>query len=151
MNAPATRTFCIPVVHAYVEHDGGTRPTRSARLSQITTFDEGDTTIPTVLGFSELACAEASDTALVETAYRIGSARSRSGRGAPRSGAGYPTGPLVADRKKAQGGVLRIGGRFPPPYPPPSEGGVERMLPFPFGKGRNLVSQPEQEIEDQYQ
>ncbi len=50
---------------------------RSARLSQITTFDEGDTTIPTVLGFSELACAEAPDTALVETAYRIGSARGR--------------------------------------------------------------------------
>jgi len=77
MNAPATRTFCIPVVHSRVEHDRGASPTRSARLSQITTFDEGDTTIPTVLGFSELACAEAPDTALVETAYRIGSARGR--------------------------------------------------------------------------
>ncbi|MBA2592186.1 MAG: hypothetical protein M3495_20515 [Pseudomonadota bacterium] len=77
MNAPATRIFPIPIVHACVEHDGGARPSRSARLSRITTFDEGDTTIPTVLGFSELACAEAPDTALVETAYRIGSARGR--------------------------------------------------------------------------
>lgn len=69
MNATATRTFCIPVVHARVEHDGGARPPRSV--------DEGDTTIPTVLGFSELACAETPDTALAETAYRIGSARGR--------------------------------------------------------------------------
>jgi len=77
MNAPATQIFPIPIVHRSVEHDGGARPARSARLSQITTFDEGDTTIPTVLGFSELACAETLDTALVETAYRIGSARGR--------------------------------------------------------------------------
>jgi hypothetical protein len=49
MNAPATRTFCIPVVHSRVEHEDGARPTRSARLSQITTFDEGDTTILGVL------------------------------------------------------------------------------------------------------
>jgi len=77
MNAPAAQIFPILIVHCCVEHDGGARPTRSARLSQITTFDEGDTTIPTVLGFSELACAEAPDTALVETAYRIGSARGR--------------------------------------------------------------------------
>ncbi len=77
MNAPATRIFAIPIVDSCVEDGGGARPTRSARLSQITTFDEGDTTIPTVLGFSELACAEAPDTALLETAYRIGSARGR--------------------------------------------------------------------------
>ncbi|MGQ0595074.1 MAG: hypothetical protein ACT4QB_21275 [Gammaproteobacteria bacterium] len=76
MNAPATQTFPILVVHSCVE-DGGARPARSVRLSQITPFDEGDTTIPTVLGFSEGACAEAPDTALVETAYRIGSARGR--------------------------------------------------------------------------
>ena len=76
MNAPATQIFPIPIVHSCVEHEDGARPTRSARPSEITTFDEGDTT-PTVLGFSELACAGAPDTALVETAYRIGSARGR--------------------------------------------------------------------------
>jgi hypothetical protein len=69
MNAPATQIFAIPIVHSCVEDGGGARQTRSV--------DEGDTTIPTVLGFSELASAEASDTALVETAYRIGSARGR--------------------------------------------------------------------------
>ena len=77
MNAPATQIFPIAIVPSCMEDGGGGRPTRSACLSQITTFDEGDTTIPTVLGFSELACAEAPDTALVETAYRIGSARGR--------------------------------------------------------------------------
>ena len=77
MNAPATQILPISIVHSCMEDDGGARPTRSARLSQIVTFDEGDTTIPTVLGFSELACAEAPDTTLVETAYRIGSARGR--------------------------------------------------------------------------
>ena len=74
MNAPATQILPISIVPSYMEDGGGARPTRSAR--QITTFDEGDTT-PTVLGFSELGCAEAPDTALVETAYRIGSARGR--------------------------------------------------------------------------
>lgn len=77
MNAPATQMFPIPIVHSCMKDGGGARPTRSARLSQSITFDEGDTTIPTVLGFSELACAEAHETALVETAYRIGSARGR--------------------------------------------------------------------------
>jgi len=77
MNAPATQIFPIPIVHSRVEDDGRARPARSARPSHITTFDEGDTTIPTVLGFSEFACAEPPDTALVETAYRIGSARGR--------------------------------------------------------------------------
>jgi hypothetical protein len=82
MNAPPTETFPIPIVHSCVEDGGGTRLTRSARLSQIIPFDADDTTIPTVLGFSELACAEAPETALekvglVETAYRIGSARGR--------------------------------------------------------------------------
>ena len=76
MNAPATQIFSVPIVHSSVDHEGGARPTLPPRPSQITTFDEGDTT-PTVLGFSELACAEALDTALVETAYRIGSARGR--------------------------------------------------------------------------
>lgn len=76
MNAPATQILPIPIVHSCSEHDSGARPTRSAGLNQITTVDEGDTT-PTVLGFSELACAETPDTALVETAYRIGSARGR--------------------------------------------------------------------------
>ncbi|MDQ3776341.1 MAG: hypothetical protein M3461_19275 [Pseudomonadota bacterium] len=77
MNAPATQIFPIAIVRSCMEDDGGARPTGSARLSPITTFDEGDTTIPTVLGFSELACPEAPDTALIETAYRIGSARGR--------------------------------------------------------------------------
>ena len=76
MNAPATQILPISIVPSCMEDGGGARPTRSAR-GQITTFDEGDTTIPTVLGFSELGCAEAPDTALVETAYRIGSARGR--------------------------------------------------------------------------
>ncbi|MGH8575827.1 MAG: hypothetical protein ACREXX_24010 [Gammaproteobacteria bacterium] len=77
MNAPATQTFSISIVHSCMEDGGGARPARYARLSRIITCDEGDTTIPTVLGFSELACAEVLDTALVETAYRIGSARGR--------------------------------------------------------------------------
>ncbi|MGH2577634.1 MAG: hypothetical protein ACRDG9_07805 [Actinomycetota bacterium] len=77
MNAPATQIFPIAIVHSCMEDGGGARPTRYARPSRILTFDEGDTTIPTVLGFSEIACAEALDTALVETAYRIGSARGR--------------------------------------------------------------------------
>jgi hypothetical protein len=77
MNAPTSQIFPIPIVHSCMEDDGGARPTRSARLSQIIPFDADDTTIPTVLGFSELACAEAPETALVETAYRNGSARGR--------------------------------------------------------------------------
>jgi hypothetical protein len=77
MNAPATQIFSIAIVHSCMEDGGGARTTRSAGLTPIVTFDEGDTTIPTVLGFSELACAEAPETALVETAYRIGSARGR--------------------------------------------------------------------------
>lgn len=77
MNAPATQTFPIAIVHSGMEDGGSARPIRSARLTPIITFDEGDTTIPTVLGFSELASAEAPETALVETAYRIGSARGR--------------------------------------------------------------------------
>ncbi len=77
MNASATQTFPIPIVHSCGQDGGGARPTRSARLSQNITFDESDTTIPTVLGFSELACAEAPETVLVDTAYRIGSARGR--------------------------------------------------------------------------
>jgi len=77
MNGPATQFFPISIVLSCMEDGGGARPIRSAHLRQIITFDEGDTTIPTVLGFSELAYAEAPDTALVETAYRIGSARGR--------------------------------------------------------------------------
>ncbi len=77
MNAPGTQTFPIPIIRSCVEDGGGARPTTFARPIQIITFDEGDTTIPTVLGFSELVTAEVHDVALVETAYRIGSARGR--------------------------------------------------------------------------
>lgn len=106
MNAPPTETFPIPIVHSCVEDGGGARLTSSARLSQILPFDADDTTIPTVLGFSELACAEAPETALVETAYRIGSARGRA------------LGSVL--RGLAQDAPLDC---WSPPYPPPSEGG----------------------------
>ena len=111
MNAPATRIFAIPIVDSCVEDGGGARPTRSARLSQITTFDEGDTTIPTVLGFSELACAEARP---IRRCSRPPIASD------PRAVAPWARCCAVWQRMPRW-----TAGSGPPPYPPPSEGGGE--------------------------
>ncbi len=75
MNAPAIRTFRRPVVNSCLALEGGAWMTLGVRPSEEMTFDEGDATIPTVLGFATHTRAELSEPALV--AYRIGSARGR--------------------------------------------------------------------------
>ncbi len=73
MNAAAIRTFPVESGYSGVE-EARAQPAGLGRRMPIVAFDEGETTIPTVLGFSPRTRPEP---ALVETAYRIGAARGR--------------------------------------------------------------------------